>query len=371
MDNNFNGYNVNGGGGSDGSGYQPSYQPYSSSANTGAAAAPPPIMQMDPRERKRIKSRYSGTFIMALIHGIGSFVLAQAVFIAMMFSGYEFRFTEDGTAIIDWAYNIAGSLPSMIFCAGIFIYDKYCSGTPARAYLNTERIGGKTVLAFFGMIMLAYGISIICQNTVISAFFEMGISPVSEDYLTEQDITPAYLMWEIILTAVGAPICEELMFRGVILRRLSSVSGRFAIIMSALIFGFMHGNLIQAILGTVMGLVFGYTAVKTNSLALPIAGHIFINTCAASVGFAEYFFGEETSKVYWGMLIIAFLLIGSVTAVVVFAKGLVRLPEYTEYHRKRTLPVAAACISFWIMCAYYIYQVISKFGPVTDKLLGE
>ena len=259
----------------------------------------------------------------------------------------------------------------MIFCLGIFLFDKTKAKAPSSAYFNTEKISGKMILAFFGMIMLAYSLSTMVQNTVISGFFEIGISPISEDYLTEQDLTPTYLIWEVILTAIGAPICEELMFRGVILRRFSTVSQRFAIVMSALIFGFMHGNLIQAILGFIVGLVLGYAAVKTDSLILPIAGHIFINTCATSMSFAEYFFGEDASNVYWGILIVAFILIGSVTAVILFATGKVRLPEYTVYHKKRTLPVVVTCVSFWLMSAYYIYEVISRFGSVTDKLLGE
>lgn len=384
MDNNFNDFNS----GQGGQGNTPNYQPYTPSNQGGYQTSYQPyqpggvqngsdpfqaevIMQVDQREKKRIKKCYSGTFIMSLIHGMGSFALAQIIFISMLLSGYEFRYTEDGTAIIDWIYNIAGSLPSMIFCLGIFLYDKHKAKAPGSAYFNTDKINGKMILGFFGMIMLAYSASAIVQNTVISGFFEIGISPISEDYLTEQDLNPTYLIWEVILTAIGAPVCEELMFRGVILRRLSTVSQRFAIVMSAVIFGLMHGNLIQAILGFIVGLVLGYAAVKTDSLILPIAGHIFINTCATSTSFAEYFFGENVSTVYWGILIVSFILIGSVTAVILFATGKIRLPEYTEYHSKRTMPIVITCVSFWLMSAYYIYEVISRFGPVTDKLLGE
>ncbi|MBQ7782869.1 MAG: CPBP family intramembrane metalloprotease [Oscillospiraceae bacterium] len=322
-------------------------------------------------ERTCLKGSYSHTFIICIIHALGSFILAQVIFTAMMICGYEFRTSDDGTQIVDWMYNLAGSLPSIIFCVGIFMYEAIFQRHHIKKYFLSDGISLGTVVSFFGLTMLAYGIAIIVQNAAISGLFAIGISPIKEEYITETDLTPAFLICEVIVTAIAAPVCEELLFRGVVLRRLSNISQGFGIIMSALIFGLMHGNLVQTILGFILGLVFGYTAVRTGSLILPIAGHIFINATAVSCNFAEYYFGEETSASYWSVVIIMFIILGMIALLWTFASGRIRLPCYTEYHRKRTLPVVVTCVPFWIMTAYYIYSVVSVFGPVTDKLLGE
>lgn len=328
------------------------------------------IFEVSPAERSAIKKNYFGTFMRALLHGIGGFVLAQIVFICMQLSGYEFRYTEDGIAIIDWAYSAAGSIPSILFCTGIFLHDLFKDGSEIKDYFRSDKIKGSTVVGFFGMVLFAYGAAIILQNLLLGGMFAAGISPIAEKYLTEPELTPQYLVCEVIFTVLLAPIAEELMFRGVVLRRLSSVSQTFAIFVSAAIFGLMHGNLLQAVLGFVVGIVWGYAAVKTGSLILPIAGHILINFFASSVSFVEYFLGEDISSAYWTAAIILFIVIGLISFIAVLASGKIKFPEYTEYHRKRTFPIMLTCVSFWILAAYYIYTVISVCGPATEKLMG-
>lgn len=320
-------------------------------------------------ERRNIKKNYFGTFMEALTHGIGAFVLAQIIFIVMMLCGYEFRYTEDNTAIVDWIYCLAASIPSVVFCIGIFIYDKFRSKSPLRSYLKPSGITAGTVIGFFGIVMFGYAVAMFAENVVSSVMFAAGVSPISEDYLTETDLTPAYLAAEFICSVILAPIGEELMFRGVILRRLSNVSQTFAIFVSAAIFGLMHGNILQTILGFTLGIVLGYAAVKTGSLLLPIAGHMFINAMSMSSEFVKYFLGAEASESFWMILMIVCFVVGLISIIVMGVRGKIRFPEYNDYHRKRTFPIMVSCVSFWIMLIYYVAEVVSACGPVTDKLM--
>ncbi len=64
--------------------------------------------------------------------------------------------------------------------------------------------------------------------------------------------------------SIGAPIAEEILFRGLVLRQLEPYGKRFAIILSALLFGVFHGNLIQIPFAFVVGLVLGYVALEYN-----------------------------------------------------------------------------------------------------------
>ena len=65
-----------------------------------------------------------------------------------------------------------------------------------------------------------------------------------------------------LYAGLGAPIVEELIFRGVIMRGLEPCGKRFAILASAVLFGLFHGNLVQTPYAFLVGLVLGYTAME-------------------------------------------------------------------------------------------------------------
>lgn len=86
--------------------------------------------------------------------------------------------------------------------------------------------------------------------------------------------------------AIGilAPIAEELVFRGAILRTLLALFSKrmywIAIIISAVIFGAMHGNLPQFVHAAVIGLLLGWMYYRTDSIIPGIVFHWVNNTVA-------------------------------------------------------------------------------------------
>jgi membrane protease YdiL (CAAX protease family) len=82
-----------------------------------------------------------------------------------------------------------------------------------------------------------------------------------------------YLYYFII-----GPIIEELLFRGGILEGLKKYGITFAIMAQALIFAFMHNNLMQIVLTLVAGILYGYIAVMTESVLVAILIHIINNS---------------------------------------------------------------------------------------------
>ncbi|MCL1960119.1 MAG: CPBP family intramembrane metalloprotease [Spirochaetes bacterium] len=83
----------------------------------------------------------------------------------------------------------------------------------------------------------------------------------------------------IINMGIIPPITEELFFRGLILDGLkNNYSKRKAIIISALLFGLIHLNPWQAYGAFIMGLIFAWICIETNSILLSIYMHFFNNT---------------------------------------------------------------------------------------------
>lgn len=315
-------------------------------------------------ERRALKSQYFGVFSKGLIHAVGSFVLAQAFFIFMSLNGYEFRTNDEGAQIMDWQYFLAATIPSVTVCMLVFFVDMLRQRIGFKSCFSTGKITSKSVLGFFGAFTFAFSAGQISQYIIYIICLSFGVSPISQSYATAPQYDTPYFISTIIMTVIIAPIAEELLFRGVILGGLSRISGRFAIFMSAAMFGLMHGNLPQAFCAFVMGVLFGYAAVKTDSLVLPIAGHIMANLISTSTMFVEYFLGEDMSNTYWFAVLGLFGLIGLICFIVMLTKGYIRFPEYSEYHVKRTMPIVVTCISFWLVMLFYVGDIILKFEVV-------
>lgn len=83
--------------------------------------------------------------------------------------------------------------------------------------------------------------------------------------------------WTTISVAIAAPLIEEFLLRGVMLRgMLQHISPHKAILWSAFFFAFIHMNMSQAIGAFVLGIFMGWVYYKTGSLWLTILVH-FIN----------------------------------------------------------------------------------------------
>lgn len=83
----------------------------------------------------------------------------------------------------------------------------------------------------------------------------------------------------IIITAVVAPILEEIVFRKIIFGVFYKKTNFFiAASLSALIFGVIHGEPIHLLIYASMGFVLAFLYVKTKRLIVPIIVHMALNT---------------------------------------------------------------------------------------------
>lgn len=104
------------------------------------------------------------------------------------------------------------------------------------------------------------------------SIMENMIAPLSE----------GSVLVSLLTVGIVAPFTEEFIFRGVIFKTLNkNISILWTIIIQALFFGLFHGNLIQCIYTTLLGLVFGYITYKTKSLWPAVVMHMTNNTIAS------------------------------------------------------------------------------------------
>ncbi len=75
-----------------------------------------------------------------------------------------------------------------------------------------------------------------------------------------------------------SPIIEEIIFRGIIYNRASRIfSPTIAIILSALLFGLFHGNIVQIPYAVIMGLIITFLYKKYSDFKVPCLFHIVAN----------------------------------------------------------------------------------------------
>lgn len=89
----------------------------------------------------------------------------------------------------------------------------------------------------------------------------------------------------VMFLVVGllGPIAEELVFRKFLIDRISRFGNGFAILVSALFFGLFHMNLQQFFYAFFLGLIFGFTYVKTRNIKYSIIYHAIINTYSSVI----------------------------------------------------------------------------------------
>lgn len=106
----------------------------------------------------------------------------------------------------------------------------------------------------------------------------------------------------VLAVCVMAPLLEEMLFRGIVLRGFLRRYPRWqAIFFSALLFGAAHMNIYQFVVGFVMGTVLAWLYERTRSLIPCIALHATYNT--ATLLLADRLDAATPSRLLWAVLL--------------------------------------------------------------------
>ena len=197
---------------------------------------------------------YAGAGIWAGIKGEGYQATLQAA-------------STGGNAILAALVSAFSSVITLI----IFLKTKWTPLT--RGYLLSKPWGTLLWVALFSL------------GTIIPLSFLYEQLGIEMDENTQQIITSMMKEpWGYVAVGILAPLAEEVVFRGAILRTLLGIMSKknhwVAIMISAAIFGVVHANLAQFINALLMGLLLGWMYYRTGSLVPGILLHWINNTMA-------------------------------------------------------------------------------------------
>lgn len=125
----------------------------------------------------------------------------------------------------------------------------------------------------------------------------------------------------VLAVAVVAPVVEELIFRGLILNRLSRVMpGWLAVALSSAAFGVCHGHPVWFAYAFVLGAFFALLDLRAKSILPSILGHIAFNAISQILSFVP-----ETESGAEQALAMGILLLVAIAAPILSRRGVAAL----------------------------------------------
>ncbi len=172
---------------------------------------------------------------------------------------------------------------------------------------------------FFGIILLVPGAQFLSSVIANLTAFIMPSWMESYEELFESagfdsDITIVLFLYSVIF----APVCEELIFRGVTMK-LAKVSVPFwaANLLQAFLFGAYHLNWIQGIYAFALGLILGYVCERCGKIHYSIAFHMMFNFWGTVV---SGLLPDEVPVIVW-LLLLACMILSLVFGFIFVHKG--------------------------------------------------
>ena len=133
--------------------------------------------------------------------------------------------------------------------------------------------------AYVALIIIAF--RIVFDNSLSLWIVNIPMPDFINEAFEELSISPIIL---ILSVAVVAPIYEEIIFRGILLKGMAKkINPTIALVASSLIFALVHMNIPQGINAFLLGMVIGSIYLRTGSIYLSIFAHFVNNFLAISL----------------------------------------------------------------------------------------
>ena len=220
------------------------------------------------KEARRTFSRFSlALFIFLLTANL--VVLALSTTMMLVMGATEYQAFVESSPIFEM---LASTLPMYLISFPILLL--IVGKMPTRAREKKKL----PLLELFYTFLVAEAFmitgNVIGQTITTSISTMLGIEITNS---TSELILKAPIWLIFILVVIVAPIVEELIFRKLMIDRLSRFGDVTAIIVSSVAFGLFHGNLYQFFYAAFLGLLLGYLYSKSGKIIYTIVFHAIIN----------------------------------------------------------------------------------------------
>lgn len=276
-------------------------------------------MQMQMMKEKRVKEeKHEIRMISLCMSGaIMAFLIIQNIFAVVLYAlGISDLATSN--SVFQYAFNvIAGSVCSVALPFGIVALinkRKYKHPVVPSKHIKPSKCA---LWVGFGMICC------IAANYAVSILVLIGEMlgvKLTQGEMLEPDSVFSCIMF-VVAVAVVPAICEEFAMRCCSLQLLRNYGKGFAVFAVSIVFGILHGNVIQFVFAFIIGLVLGFVTIKTDSIAPAILIHALNNGMSAVQSIVKYAAGEDVSDYTVIGLYIFWMIFGIISGICLLVKG--------------------------------------------------
>ncbi|MBR5127332.1 MAG: CPBP family intramembrane metalloprotease [Roseburia sp.] len=200
------------------------------------------------------------------------------IFVYYLISAFVFFALNILLGEVQEIYMIKQAISSGATIPALFALWKQDNDTERVVYGKEKKSQGQYALQTV-LVCIAAGTFGIALNNFIAM---TPLVQVSEGFQTANENFFGGGLWmQILASCVVVPIAEELLFRGIVLKRATLLAGKgMGIFYSAVLFGIIHMNLVQFIYAVLLGALLAVIVVKTKKVSLAILGHATANLIA-------------------------------------------------------------------------------------------
>ncbi|MDO4458985.1 MAG: type II CAAX endopeptidase family protein [Clostridia bacterium] len=271
-------------------------------------------------DKKRVRGKVSVLSFIPIIMFVSMYSL---VFISQIVigitTGYDTVKFSVSSGIPTTVYFALNAMVSAVAtCLPFFIYAIASKEITMNEVIRTHRVKFSD-----GILMVLMGVGI----CLLANFPANWLGDFVEGFgftVSESSSPSANTLEQILLSVIGVavipPIMEEFAFRGVILGTLRRFGDWFAIILSSLIFGFMHMSVTGIPFAIISGFVLGYVYVITGNIWVNIGIHALNNLISVGMDLSNDHLSETAADILNGGIFIGFIVLGIAAIVVLVVK---------------------------------------------------
>ena len=237
----------------------------------------------DKQINRWLRRRFSAIgWLLLLYYGLMTLLANLTAFLDVAKQSLWSFAAGDFSGAINWDAintNAWGYIAAMLVGFAVLDAWKGSSYRKETLFAREAPMKGRTMLC---ILVLCMGAQMV--NSLWISLLELLLNPVGKSVvpILESVAGSSDTFSMFLYASMLAPIWEELLFRGYVLRSLRPFGKRFAVLGSALLFGLFHGNLLQTPYAVLMGLLLGYVTVE-YSLLRSILLHMFNNLVLADL----------------------------------------------------------------------------------------
>lgn len=289
---------------------------------------------MSRRDLRKCYNRYSISvlLVLGLMMGIG-------VGLGLLIGFFLPEYLEDPTwgPLIQVAVNEVS-----VYLPGLVVFPLMLRKLPRAEPVPVDRLSLWELLqAAVFCLGMGYLFSLLSNLAIMGLGRLVGL-PTYNAVAEFEAILPPWLT--AVTFALIAPVQEEIIFRGILLKRLRGLGDVSAVVLSALAFALFHSNLYQTAYAFVLGMVFGSIVLLTGSIRDVILLHMLVN------GFSVVMLLDlpEAALILMGMAI--YVMIGTAIAMfIAMRKNYHMEPGPLPFHRRDKRRACFGSAWFWIM----------------------